>query len=212
MPRPSRFLRRLPDSVRSRLEVASALAWEALVETHVAHAFQFIALMDDYLPLEDALSRYLLEMDIGESMAQAIRTRVLVGIDEEPPVPAPGSPVPADDDDDDEDGWRRFRPDVVMKGVRERQRRQDEADTLVELALARAEEGVISTHVDNAITFAALLDEHLPLAGAVQQYLGAVDLSGGRAQAVFQRTMARLAEVHLPPSPRRRTPARTSAD
>jgi hypothetical protein len=209
MPRPARFLRRLPDSIRSRLEVASALAWEALVETHVAHAFQFIGLMDDYSPLEDALSRYLLEMDIAESMAQAIRTRVLVGIDDDPiePTPEPGEPAA----DEDQDGWRRFRPDVVMKGVRERQRRQDEADTLVELALARAEEAVITTHVDNAITFAALLDEHLPLAGAVQQYLGAVDLAGGRAQAVFQRTMARLAEVHLPPSPRR-PPARPATN
>ena len=185
--------------------MASALAWEALVETHVAHAFQFIGLMDDYSPLEDALSRYLLEMDIGESMAQAIRTRVLVGIEDEPLEPEMGPEAPADDD---EDGWRRFRPDVVMKGVRERQRRQDEADTLVELALARAEEAVITTHVENAITFAALLDEHLPLAGAVQNYLGAVDLAGGRAQAVFQRTMARLAEVHLPPSPRHRPSAR----
>ena len=207
--------RRLPDTVRRRLEVATAMAWENLVDTHVVHASQFIQLVAERLNLEEALARYLLEMDLGDSMAAAARTRVLVAIEEDTRGGDPEAVAlrsRQDDASDEIEGWRRFRPDVVMKGVRERQRRQDEADTLVELALARAEEGVISTHVDNAITFAALLDEHLPLAGAVQQYLGAVDLSGGRAQAVFQRTMARLAEVHLPPSPRRRTPARTSAD
>jgi hypothetical protein len=68
----------------------------------------------------------------------------------------------------------------------------------MQLALARAEEAVIATHVDNAITFAALLDEVLPLDRATQEYIEAVGLSGGRAQAVHQRTMARLADVHLP--------------
>lgn len=193
MARP-RTNRRLPDSVRTRLDVAGALAWESLVDTHVDHAFQFIGLMGDFMPLEESLARYLLEMDLGESMAQAIRTRVLVSIEDEPPA----DPDAETEGPLDEEGWRRFRPDVVMKGVRERQKRQDEVETRVELALARAEEAVITTHVDNAITFAAILDDHLPLAASVQHYLAAVDLSGGRAQAVFQRTMARLADVHLP--------------
>ena len=47
-------------------------------------------------------------------------------------------------------------------------------------------------------TFAAMLEPHLPLDRAVQEYIAALDLTGGRAQAVLQRTMARLAEVHLP--------------
>jgi hypothetical protein len=74
----------------------------------------------------------------------------------------------------------------------------------MKLALARAEEAVIATHVDNAITFAALLDPVMPLDRATQEYIDAVGLSGGRAQAVHQRTMARLADVHLP------MPARTT--
>jgi hypothetical protein len=52
--------------------------------------------------------------------------------------------------------------------------------------------------VENAIGFVALLQEQLSLDRSVQQYLGAVGLAGGRAQAVFQRTMAKLADVHLP--------------
>ena len=70
---------------------------------------------------------------------------------------------------------------------------------MMQLALARAEEHVIRTHIENAIGFVALLEDHLPLDKAIQQYLTSVGVAGGRAQAVFQRTMARLADVHLGP-------------
>jgi hypothetical protein len=91
-----------------------------------------------------------------------------------------------------------------VREFREKQKRDDETEGLIKLALARAEEAVIATHVDNAITFAALLEGWLPVDRAVQEYLDAASLTGGRAQAVYQRTMARLADVHLPvPQPQR---------
>ena len=67
------------------------------------------------------------------------------------------------------------------------------------LLLARSEEAIISTHVENAIGFAALLDGSTTLDRAVQHYMGSVNLAGCRGQVVFQRTMARLADVHLTP-------------
>lgn len=203
--------RRLPESMRSRVEVATAMAWEALVDTHVIQSLHFVQLLGDRMPIEDTLPRYLLEMDLGESMASAVRTRVLAtGEDTRLPETNPpialrpdheGNPTPVPDDDG---GWRRFRPDVALRELRQRARRDTETENLIKLALARAEESIIATHVDSAITFAALLDDVLPLNRAVQEYLDAVGLSGGRAQAVHQRTMARLADVHLPlpPTPR----------
>jgi hypothetical protein len=202
--------RRLPDTTRRRLEVATAMAWESLVDTHVAHARQFVTLFADRLSLEDALARYLLELDLGESMATATRTRVLVAIEENSRAgiaPPAFPPVDADSEDDDAgiEGWRRFRPDIVVRDFMQRQRRDDELEAWIQLAVARAEEGVITSHVDNAITFAALLEDYLPIDRAVQHYLTAVNLAGGRAQAIYQRTMARLADVHLPaPAPRSR--------
>src|SRR5690606_235003 len=79
-----------------------------------------------------------------------------------------------------------------------RQQRSAETETMIELALARAEEAVMQTHVDNAIGFTALLDDYVGIGRAVSYYLGAVLLSGSRAHSVLQRTMARLADVHLP--------------
>lgn len=195
--------RRLPDSVRRRIEIATAMALESLVDTHAAQATQFVHLLRDRLPLEESLSRYLMETDLSDSMASAIRTRVLVALETEDATVFDRDGDEAESDDD-EDGWRRFRPDVVMRGVRERQKRQDQTEFWVQLALARAEESLITTHVDNAITFAALLEDNLELERGVQYYLNAVSLTGGRSQAVLQRTMARLADVHLPPVRRRK--------
>ncbi len=193
------------------------MAWEALVEQHVVEANEFVSLLRDRLDMEDALARYLAEMDLDETMATAVRTRVLVALEPatEPAAPAaetpqsaaravaprpmrlPSLPVAGADDQDDA-GWRRFRPDALVRGMRRRQQRSDETETMIELALARAEEAIMQTHVDNAIGFTALLDDYVGIGRAVSYYLGAVVLTGSRAHSVLQRTMARLADVHLP--------------
>jgi hypothetical protein len=209
--------RRLPDSVRRRLEVATAMAWESLVETHVVQANGFLEMMEGRLVLEDALARYLAEMDLDDTMTAAVRTRVFVSLEpgngergDEAPIrlhEQAGGGVAASQAADaagdlgaaHDEGWRRFRPDVMVRGVIRRQRESDETEVLAELALARAEEAVILTHVENAISFVALLGDYVGIARGVRYYLGAVVLSGSRAHSVFQRTMARLADVHLPP-------------
>jgi hypothetical protein len=211
-----RSARRLPDAMRRRLEVATAMAWEALVDAHTTHALDFLALLEGRMQMQEALTRYLREMGIIEPMATAVRTKVLVALEDaetagarvqlheaEAEAEAAASPddvvVTEEEEDEDEDeGWRRFTPGALVSGVRERQRSRDATDRLILLSTARAEEAVIATHVDNAITFVALLDSAVGLDRAVQEYIRLIGLAGGRAQAVFQRTMARLAEVHLP--------------
>lgn len=206
----SRGARRLPDAMRRRVEVASAMAWEALVESHTAHALDFIGLMEGRLSMPDALNRYLREMGVIEPMATAVRTKVLVALEDaedagqrvllheaEAAAAEVENKAPARGDEGAE-RWRRFTPGALVSGVRERQKERDETDRLVMLALARSEEDIIQTHVDNAITFAALLDSAIGPDGAIQEYIGEVGLGGPRAQAVFQRTMAKLADVHLP--------------
>jgi hypothetical protein len=206
--------RLLGDSMRRKLEVTSAMAWEALVESHVEQAMLFIALLAEHEPIEESLPRYLREMDVDATMAAAVRTRVFTSVEEEPPVP------PADlldpravrlrgdaVDHDVDDAWNLLRqPQRVVRGVIRRQRRNEEIERITQLALARAEENVIHTHIENAIGFVALLEDQ-PIDRAVQTYLSSVAVSGGRAQTIFQRTMARLADVHLGPVPPR-SPAR----
>lgn len=192
-------LRRLPEAVRRRLDVASAMAWEALIEAHASNALHFIALFAGRFAFDDAVNRYLREVDATEPVAVAVRNRVMAALDEttKEEHPGPRLDMPAEEPGG-ETGLRRFRPDVVMRGLIERHRRHDEADSWFRLATARAEEALIGTHVDNAITFAALLDGHLPPDRAVEEYLGVIGLSGARAQNVSQRTLARIAEARLP--------------
>ena len=173
------------------------------MESHSAQASDFVALFAEHMPLEEALTRYIREMDLTDTMIAAVRTRVLVGIEDARPRPGiEGLTLRPELGGESDEGWRRFRPDVVMRGVIEWQKKNEEVERLVELAVARAEEELIKTHVDNAITFAALLDEYGPLSRGVEHYISVMGVVGGRGQAVLQRTMARLADVHLPPSRR----------
>lgn len=189
----SRFMK---EPLRRKLDVASAMAWEALVESHTEQALNFVHLLEPWEPVQESLPRYLQEMDLVEAMATAVRPRVLTRLEAE--AEARGeAPAPEEPDDGDRDAWSILRePQRVVRDVMRRQRRNDDMDRVVMLALARAEENVIETHVENAIGYVALLEQQ-PLDRAVQYYLQAVRLAGGRAQAVFQRTMARLADVHL---------------
>lgn len=216
------YPRRVPDSVHRRVEVATAMAWESLVDAHTAHALDFMVLLAGRLEMQDALNRYVREVGVIEPMSTAVRTRVLVALEDEESagrrvqlheaeVAATEAAHEAAAEQEaerrvEEEGerWRRLTPRALVSGVRERQRSRDETERLVLLAMARAEEDVIGTHVDHAITFAALLEPFMGLDRAVKEYIHVVGLGGPRAQAVFQRTMARLADVHLPrPRPAR---------
>jgi hypothetical protein len=207
MPTPRRTPpRSLPEGTRRKLDVTTAMAWENLVDAHVAAATAFIIRLEDFIPVEETLTRYLREMDLTETMATAVRTRVILGLEDEAAAGSDGDKDATRDastvtdsahPDEEEAVWRRFRPSAVVREVKERQRKGEEIDRLTMLLLARAEESVMGTHVENAIGFAALLDGSMPLDRAVQHYLGSVNLSGCRGQVVFQRTMARLADVHL---------------
>ena len=199
MPAPNTIgQRRLPDTVRRRLEVATAMSWEALVDAHTRQALQFVTLLADRMEFAETLDRYVREMRVPDPMERSVRTRVLVALEDTDEASSVHGPL-ADMDPDPagDEGWTRFAPGFLFRG-KERRRKDEETEGWIKLALARAEEGTILAHVDNALAFAALLGPYLPLDRAVMEYIDAMELVGGRAQVVFQRTMARLADVHLP--------------
>jgi hypothetical protein len=200
---PIRF-KRTPEPVRRRLEMATAGAWQAVVKTHADHATRFVALTAYRLPFDEAIDRYLSEMDLRDPMAAAVRARVLVHLEKRDSQPDPSNavtpPTPGDAAGTKQPGGlKRFRPDILAKGLARKVRESEAFEEWVRLAIARAEEGALQAHIDNAVEFTTILDGHLDLDEAVEDYIDLMRITGGRAQSVFQRTMARLADIHLPP-------------
>jgi hypothetical protein len=189
--------KRIPEPVRRQVERAAAASWEAVVDAHAEHAARFVALMSQRLASDQAVDRYLSEMDVRDPMASAIRSRVLIRL-EDLPVETIDHDA-GDDDSASAGGLKRFRPDVVAKGIARKVRETEAVDEWVRLAIARAEEGVLLAHIKNAIELTTVLAGHLALDEAVEDYIDLMRLTGGRAQSVYQRTMARLADLHLPP-------------
>jgi hypothetical protein len=187
--------RRTPEAVRQKLERAAAAAWEAVVDTHADHAARFVTLMSERLAFDQAVTRYLAELDLRDPMASAIRSRTVIRLTESA-VPLPEEP---ESDDEGRKGLKRFRPDVLAKGIARKVRETEAVEEWVRLAIARAEEGVLLTHIENAVEVAGIVEGHLGLDEAVEDYIDLMRITGGRAQSVYQRTMARLADLHLPP-------------
>src|SRR5690606_42161031 len=100
-------------------------------------------------------------MEVSKTMAAAVRNRVLVALEdaERPDDSRPSLQVFSATGEEQEseegaeaEGWRRFRPDVLMRGLKERNRRHAEAEGWIRLAIPPAEEGVDATHAHHAIT------------------------------------------------------------
>jgi hypothetical protein len=198
--------KRTPEPVRRRLEMAGAAAWEAVVDAHANHAAGFVALLRQRLPFDQAVERYLTEMDVRDPMASAIRSRVLTRLEALPDVAPPTPDAGGEEGEGSEpEGLKRFRPDVVAKGIARKVRETEALEEWIRLAIARAEEGVLQAHIDNAVGFTDIVRGHLGLDEGVEDYIDLMRITGGRAQSVYQRTMARLADIHLPsgtgPSP-----------
>lgn len=193
---PLRF-KRIPEDVRRRLDLAAAAAWEAVVDAHALHAARFVDLVARRMTLDQAIHRYLSEMDVRDPMASAIRSRVLTRL-ETKAAPAPDAAEQEGADDGGGGGLKRFRPDVVARGIARKVREAEALEDQVRLAIARAEEGVLLAHIENAVAFTEIVDEHQPLDEAVEDYIDLMRITGGRAQSVYQRAMARLADLHLP--------------
>ena len=74
--------RRLPGSVRMRLQVVFARAWEALAETYQMQAVEFVRRLRGRLPFDEALDRYFREIGVPAAMVDTVRARALIAMAE----------------------------------------------------------------------------------------------------------------------------------
>lgn len=178
-----------PKSFRTRVRVAYAVAWEALINTHTEQAKLFIGEFASRVSPLDGLELYLTVVQVPAPMHEPVRTRTLTALDLDCLPQQTVMPVLR--------GWRLLRLDLVLKLIRYRRQYEEKTLELAQMVGARAEEAITATHVYNAQDLAQLMDGHLSVERTVGEYLRAFYLPLATAQAVMQRIKAEVAGSHL---------------
>lgn len=73
-----------------------------------------------------------------------------------------------------------------------RRRLSEEAQKRLAVALARAEQTIIQTHVDNALDVIEAVSDEMPLDRVLEVYLDAMEASPQRAEIIARRVLTRL--------------------
>jgi len=73
-----------------------------------------------------------------------------------------------------------------------RKKMSDEGQKRLVLALARAEETIIDTHVDNALDVIEAVGDELPLDRTLEVYLEALEANPQRAEIIARRVLSKL--------------------
>lgn len=188
------WFQRLPDDLRRRLDLAEAAAREDRTATHAAQALDLVSVLAPRIPFDEAVERYIEIMRLDGDEAEVVHTRALklLGDREAPEDLAPrgGRRIGFD--------WRYLTPGGALRFVQRQRRRGAEEDLWMELAAARAEEALARMHVRHALTFVDLLEAEADPARAVSLYLERLAEPESRSRAIYQRTLAELADTLLP--------------
>ena len=73
-----------------------------------------------------------------------------------------------------------------------RKRLSDEGQKRLVVALARAEETIIETHIDNALDVIEAVGDELPIDRVLEVYLEALEQNPQRAEIIARRVLSRL--------------------
>lgn len=197
------FSKGLSEGARKRVELAVAVAQEKLLATHVDHALDLIALVDDQVSFTDALEIYSRLLRLEEDDAQNISTRSLAILGEKvgakgtiPERPAQAPEPEPEESREGSDGNGRS----LFGGLRARLRGRvnEELRRKIEFIAARTEVALIRTHVENAVHFVEILEDEMEEKQAVELYLDALDVRESIAEVTYYLALSRLAEDILP--------------
>jgi hypothetical protein len=198
-------------ALQRQVDLTTAVCQERLLATHVRHVLALVDLVADELPFDNALDIYARILRLNPEQARNVGSRAFAtlgrrsGVNEE----AGGFALLDDDLHDDggaepasggdSDGGGRF--DAVFSRVRRRikGRVQEDLRNRINLAAARAEDHVFTTHVENALIFAKALADEMPVHEAVDLYLDIMSIPDGVSDVIFNRALRTVADDKLPP-------------
>ncbi len=198
-------------AMQRQTDLATAVAQEKLLDTHVRHVLALVELVSDQVPFDAALDIYARILRLNPEQARNVGSRAFADLGRRGLVTGPGpgggdGVTLLEDDAADREDARRApgeggRFDAVFSRVRRRIRGrvQDDLRHRINLAAARAEDDLFEQHVANALEFARSLSAEVPLHEAVDQYLEIMTVPEGVSDVVFNRALRRVADEELPP-------------
>ena len=197
-------------AMQRQIDLATAMAQEKLLDTHVRHVLALVELVQPQLPFDAALDIYARILQLNPEQARNVGSRAFAELGRRTGV-VPGDDVALLEDDaaDHEDAARGAagpadgggRFEQVFSRVRRRIRGRvnDDLRHRINLAAARAEDDLFERHVANALEFARALAAEVPLHEAVDVYLETLAVPEGVSDVVFNRALRRVADQELPP-------------
>jgi hypothetical protein len=196
--------------MQRQTDLATAVAQEKLLDTHVRHVLALVELVSSQIPFDAALDIYSRILRLNPEQARNVGSRAFAELGRRGLVTAPASggdgvTLLEDDAADREDA--RAAPaeggrfEQVFSRVRRRIRGRvhDDLRHRINLAAARAEDDLFEQHVANALDFARSLGAEVPLHEAVDLYLEVLGVPEGVSDVVFNRALRRVADDELPP-------------
>jgi len=181
--------RRFTPSLRLRLQVLFAKAFESLADTYRIQAVDFVCRLRGRMSTEEALDRYFREVGVPHAMEQTVRARALIAL-------APTSDDIPEPETRATGGWAQLRPEQLIDALRRRAQSQEGTSLDCRMAASLSDEAVAATHVAMALETVALLEDEAGADDAIMYYIRYFNLPSVEAQIIFRRTLAAWAERH----------------
>lgn len=199
-------------AMQRQVDLATAVAQEKLLDTHVRHVLALVQLVSDQIPFDAALDIYARILRLNPEQARNVGSRAFAELGRRGLVTGPASGGDGEgvtlleDDAADREDARRGGPaeggrfEQVFSRVRRRIRGRvhDDLRHRINLAAARAEDDLFERHVANGLEFARALQAEVPLHEAVDLYLEIMGVPEGVSDVVFNRALRRVADEELP--------------
>lgn len=178
---------------------------ERLLATHVRHVLSLVDLVADQLPFDSAVDIYVRVLRLTPEQARNVGSRALATLGQRGGIPsAPPAPVtPEREDDGSESGLARgalSRSEQTFARFRRRIRGRVQEDLRhrINLAAARAEDAIIGSHVQNALTFVRTFSGEMDESEAAELYLETMAIQEGVADVIYNRALRTIADDVLP--------------
>jgi hypothetical protein len=199
-------------AVQRQVDLTTAVCQERLLATHVRHVLAVVDLVSDQLAFDEALDIYVRVLRLSPEQARNVGSRALAelgrrdsdALRKATAISEEGLERDFDDEPLPQASEGTPRSDALFARVRRRVRGrvQEDLRERINLAAARTEDDLLTTHVENALVFVrALANNSTSAPDAVELYLETMMLPEGTADVIYHRALRTIADRVLPPLP-----------